>query len=256
MKKIIITKIFIVFLLLLIFGINTSFATIEDIQLKKEDFKKSELGVDAFSKLFNELNTDGNRTLNRVELEKATDRQIKQLVLMNSGSTDFGPSQAQLWRNSCDNINEEYQYRRVEIYGLEEDNDTHAGVSSGLTTTTGDQKYYSPENNGSISGSSGRSIDDAINDAENFVAKTDNSVKTVEESDLQNFSNSFYNILLTAGTAIAVIVGIIIGIQYMLGSVEQKADFKKLLIPYVVGCIVVFGSFGIWKMVIEIMANI
>ena len=55
------------------------------------------------------------------------------------------------------------------------------------------------------------------------------------------------------GIAISVIVLALIGIKYMLGSVEEKADIKKLLIPYIVGCIVVFGAFGIWKLLLQLL---
>lgn len=116
-------------------------------------------------------------------------------------------------------------------------------------------KYYAPDKNTS-SASSGKSIDDVIEDAKNFIGKAKDDIGTIEETSLQNFSNVFYNIFLTVGTAIAVIAGTIIGIKYMLGSVEEQADVKKMLVPYVVGCIVVFGSFGIWKLVIEIMNNL
>ena len=42
----------------------------------------------------------------------------------------------------------------------------------------------------------------------------------------------------------------------MLGSVEEKADIKGLLIPYIVGCIIIFGAFAIWKLVVDILQGI
>ena len=54
----------------------------------------------------------------------------------------------------------------------------------------------------------------------------------------------------------AVISGIIIGIKYMLGSAEEKADIKGLLIPYIVGCVIIFGSFAIWKLVVTILQGV
>ena len=42
----------------------------------------------------------------------------------------------------------------------------------------------------------------------------------------------------------------------MTGSVEQQADVKKLLVPYIAGCVVVFGAFGIWKIAVTIIASI
>ena len=74
-----------------------------------------------------------------------------------------------------------------------------------------------------------------------------------EESALQEFSNNFYNIMLSVGIAVAVIMGGILGIKYMASSVEERAATKKILIAYAVGCVVVFGGFAIWKLVVTIL---
>lgn len=49
------------------------------------------------------------------------------------------------------------------------------------------------------------------------------------------------------------IVGIIIGIQFMVASAEDKAKVKEALVPYVIGCVVIFGAFTIWSVVVNIM---
>ena len=65
-----------------------------------------------------------------------------------------------------------------------------------------------------------------------------------------------YNKVLTKGAkilgifkTIAVIVAIItitiIGIRYMIGSVEQKAQYKETMIPVIIGCVLVIGLAGI-----------
>jgi hypothetical protein len=56
--------------------------------------------------------------------------------------------------------------------------------------------------------------------------------------------------------AVAIIIGLVLGIQFMVGSVEQKAKVKDSLLPYIIGCIVIFGAFGIWKLVLTILENI
>ena len=65
-----------------------------------------------------------------------------------------------------------------------------------------------------------------------------------------------YNILLAVGVAVAVIVGAIIGIKLMVAPIEEKAEAKKLLVPYVAGCVVVFAGFGIWQLVVTILQGI
>ncbi len=42
----------------------------------------------------------------------------------------------------------------------------------------------------------------------------------------------------------------------MAGSVEQKAKVKDSLVPYIVGCIVIFGAFGIWKLVLTLLESV
>lgn len=44
---------------------------------------------------------------------------------------------------------------------------------------------------------------------------------------------------------IAVIVLVILGIKYMLGSVEEKAEYKKSFMPLVVGIVVIAAVFQI-----------
>jgi len=74
----------------------------------------------------------------------------------------------------------------------------------------------------------------------------------INQTSLQTASKSIYNVLFAVAVALATIVGMIIGIQFMMGSPEEQAKVKETLIPYVVGVFVVFGAFGIWRIVIGI----
>ena len=47
------------------------------------------------------------------------------------------------------------------------------------------------------------------------------------------------------GSALAVIMLVIIGIKYMVGSAEEKAEYKKTLVPYVAGAILIFAASNI-----------
>ena len=44
------------------------------------------------------------------------------------------------------------------------------------------------------------------------------------------------------GIVLSVVVLTVIGIKYLMGSAEEKADYKKSLIPYVVGAALVFTA--------------
>ena len=65
-----------------------------------------------------------------------------------------------------------------------------------------------------------------------------------------------YNILFTIGIAVALIWGLVLAIQFITGSIGEKADVKKNLIVYVIGCIIIFGAFGIWSMLLNFLEPI
>lgn len=79
-----------------------------------------------------------------------------------------------------------------------------------------------------------------------------NENKPLDEGALKNTSGEIYNLLFTIAVVLAFGVGLVIGIQFITGSVDEKAKIKETLVPYVVGCIVIFSAFTIWKIVIEV----
>lgn len=56
------------------------------------------------------------------------------------------------------------------------------------------------------------------------------------------------------GTITSVLALIIIGIKYMVGSVEEKAEYKKTMKPYLIGAVMVFSITNI-IFVIEKLVN-
>ena len=99
--------------------------------------------------------------------------------------------------------------------------------------------------------------DTIIGDAETFIKDgQDSNIATINQENADTVLNSIYNIMLAIGITVTVIWGLIIAIKLMMSSVEEKAEYKKLLWPYLVGCIVIFGSFIIWKIVIVVMNSV
>ena len=121
-----------------------------------------------------------------------------------------------------------------------------------VTGNRDDSVYKQPKKISDATTASG-SIDDLIGDADSF---TEQGEVPQNDAALQNFSTVMFNIFSVVGAAVAVITGIIIGIKYMFGSIEEKANYKELLIPYIVGCTVIFSAFGIWKIVITVLESI
>ena len=94
-------------------------------------------------------------------------------------------------------------------------------------------------------------LSDVINQADDFVNTGENSKTiTMDETGMKSVSDDIYNILLTIGIVTAVIIGAFLGVQFIIASAEEKAKVKEALVPYLIGCIVVFGAFSIWKVVL------
>lgn len=58
------------------------------------------------------------------------------------------------------------------------------------------------------------------------------------------------------GVLASVAVLIVIGIKYMLGSVEEKAKYKETFLPYIIGAIMVFAITVILSIIIEVTKQI
>ncbi len=59
-------------------------------------------------------------------------------------------------------------------------------------------------------------------------------------------------IMQTVGIVVAVVVLLVLGIKYMMGSAEEKAEYKKTMIPYIVGAILIFASTTIVNVVYQL----
>ena len=57
--------------------------------------------------------------------------------------------------------------------------------------------------------------------------------------------DSIIGLVQVAGTGIALIAVSLLGIKYMLASVEEKAEIKKYIVGIVIGAVLVFGGIEI-----------
>lgn len=71
---------------------------------------------------------------------------------------------------------------------------------------------------------------------------TINGKGDVDVTQIGTVGNKIATILRAIGTVLLVVVLMVLGIKYMMGSAEEKAEYKKTMIPYLVGAILVFGA--------------
>lgn len=79
---------------------------------------------------------------------------------------------------------------------------------------------------------------------------------TTKEKGIEDFGQNVIKVISTVASISSVVVLIIIGIRYMMGSVEEKAEYKKSMLPYVIGCILVFGASRIASILYNVAFNL
>lgn len=56
-------------------------------------------------------------------------------------------------------------------------------------------------------------------------------------------------IIQVVGTIVAVGMLMVLGIKYMMGSAEERAEYKKTMFPYVVGAVLIFAAGSLTQMI-------
>ena len=68
--------------------------------------------------------------------------------------------------------------------------------------------------------------------------------------------NNVLGVIQIVGTVIAVGVLMVLGIKYMMGSAEEKAEYKKTMLPYIIGAVILFAAVNIAKAVVSLAPGI
>ena len=75
-------------------------------------------------------------------------------------------------------------------------------------------------------------------------------------SQVINFGKQIVPIVRAVGIIAAVVILMVVGIKYMMGSAEEKAEYKKTMPAYVIGAILVFAASQIIGFIIDISSEI
>ncbi|CCY99217.1 unknown [Clostridium sp. CAG:793] len=92
-------------------------------------------------------------------------------------------------------------------------------------------------------------------DADNFINKGTNGQKITLQEAITKLV-PIGNVLVLIATIVLVVVGMIMGLKYMIGGTDQKANMKEKLIWYIISIALVYGAVGIFTIVVNIMNNI
>jgi len=75
-------------------------------------------------------------------------------------------------------------------------------------------------------------------------------------SKIVDIANPIVGTIKVVGIATAAITIAVLGIKYMTGSISEKAEYKKTMIPYLVGAVLVVAITQLLGIVIEIVTEI
>ena len=101
------------------------------------------------------------------------------------------------------------------------------------------------------------SLDDVISAGNDFLSDGDSTATmTPSESGLQNLSKSISNVLLTIAVSVTLISAAVMGINFTIQSVEDKAKIKESMVPWIIGIFISFGAYGIWNITMQIFYNL
>ena len=92
-------------------------------------------------------------------------------------------------------------------------------------------------------------------DASNIAGQLTAAPSTAQ-GDLTAMGSKIIGIITTVGVVVAVVVLLVLGIKYMMGSASEKAEYKKTMIPYLVGAILIFGASAITKVIVGLAQGV
>lgn len=74
---------------------------------------------------------------------------------------------------------------------------------------------------------------------------------SIDTTKVKSLAGKILGFLQVIGGIAAVIIVAIFGIKYMMGSLEEKAEYKKSFVPLIVGIVVLYGAVTIANILVN-----
>lgn len=101
----------------------------------------------------------------------------------------------------------------------------------------------------------GFSLDDIFKSGKEFIDKGSQDPQITTNDAIKAFIPVGVT-LVGIATIVLVIVGLIMGVKYMIAGANEKAQLKQKLIYFVISVVLVYGASGIFAIVIQIFNDI
>lgn len=73
---------------------------------------------------------------------------------------------------------------------------------------------------------------------------------------VQTVANNIIGPIKIIGSVVSVLALIVMGIKYVTGSVEERAEYKKTMTPYIIGVIMVFAITNLLDIIVKIVGGL
>lgn len=79
---------------------------------------------------------------------------------------------------------------------------------------------------------------------------------TADTNRIGSLGQNIISVVATVGSIVSVVILVVLGIKYMMGSAEEKAEYKKTLLPYIIGAALVFAASTIASIIFNFASTI
>lgn len=76
-----------------------------------------------------------------------------------------------------------------------------------------------------------------------------------DTTKISTIGKTIVTIMQVIGVVVAIVILLVLGIKYMVGSAEEKAEYKKTMMPYVIGAFMIFGATTIVNVLYSVISG-
>lgn len=86
------------------------------------------------------------------------------------------------------------------------------------------------------------------------ISPSDLKAADIEAGSMQTTAQRIMGLIRNIAVIASVIIIMVLGVKYMLGSVEEKAEYKKSFMPLIIGIILVVAATSIATFIFNVAA--
>ncbi len=105
-------------------------------------------------------------------------------------------------------------------------------------------------------GGSGTIEDPSSADVTDYPSKfKPNQLDSADTEPIVSKANKVIGAITTVGVVVSVVATLILGLKFMMGSVAEKAEYKKSMVPYIIGIAFLFTTSIIVKLIASLVTS-